>query len=171
MASLLEWCQRLLSFPVVYVCSFSSSDSFDYFYRVDNSNNEIIIGEINRNNIAWDSDRNSRFRNPNGNADINETDLVGTVRPPNWPKDLSQIGGGLTNESLIVWFRVSAFPLFRKLYGRLVVDNGEPGQTELPAGNYSLNITYSILLKFSLSLFFTLSHPPPPFTFHQFLNQ
>ena len=36
-----------------------------------------------------------------------------------------------------MWFRVAAFPDFRKLFGRL---NGG-----LPAGNYSLNVLYSIL--------------------------
>lgn len=103
------------------------------------------ITDIDRNNIAWETDRNVRFRNPNGNVDITWQDIEGTVRPPNWPQNISSIPGGLTNESLIVWFRVSAFPLFRKLYGRVVIDNGEPGQTEIPAGSYALNITYSIL--------------------------
>lgn len=127
------------------VCTlFLSSDSFDYFYGEGSSSN-VNIGEIDRTNIAWDTDRDIRFRNPNGNANISADDLIGTVRPPNWPRPLNNISGGLTNESLIVWFRVSAFPLFRKLYGRLVIGDGEPGQTELPAGTYFLNITYSIL--------------------------
>ena len=136
----------------------------------------VDIGEIDRRNIAWDTDRDIRFRNPNGNVNISEDDLVGTVRPPNWPKDLSKIPGGLTNESLIVWFRVSAFPLFRKLYGRLVIDDGEPGRTELPAGSYALNITYSILFQqipflslFSSHLSLSLSPLPLP-SFHIFLH-
>ena len=46
---------------------------------------------------------------------------------------------GLENESLIVWFRVSAFPWFRKLYAH------PREERDLPAGNYSIFITYSIL--------------------------
>ena len=144
--------KSMLSFPVLYTLSFL--DSFDYFYGVDGSSG-VDIGGIDRTNIAWDTDRNIRFRNPNGNVNITEEDLRGTIRPPNWPLPLNNITGGLTNESFIVWFRVSAFPLFRKLYGRLVINGEEPGQTELPAGNYSLNITYSIL-----------DHVPAPFPFH-----
>ena len=113
------------------------------------------IDSIDRTNIAWDTDRNTRFRNPNGDVNVSHTDLEGTVRPPNWSKNLSEINGGLTNESLIVWFRVSAFPLFRKLYGRAVIGDADPGQAELPAGTYRLNITYSILF-ISLSLSFSL---------------
>ena len=113
------------------------------------------IDSIDRTNIAWDTDRNTRFRNPNGDVNVSHTDLEGTVRPPNWSKNLSEINGGLTNESLIVWFRVSAFPLFRKLYGRAVIGDTDPGQAELPAGTYRLNITYSILF-ISLSLSFSL---------------
>ena len=141
-------------------------DSFDYFYGVGGSSG-VNIGEIDRTNIAWDTDRNIRFRNPNGNVNITVEDLRGTIRPPNWPLPLNNITGGLTNESLIVWFRISAFPLFRKLYGRLVIDDEQPGQTELPAGNYSLNITYSILyqhLILSLSPSCSLSPHLSPFS-------
>ena len=136
-------------------------DSFDYFFSTD-SQSEISIDEIDRTNIAWITDRSIRFRNPFGAVNVSEADINGTVRPPNWPKDLSKIDGGLQNESFIVWFRVSAFPLFRKLYGRAVIDGGEPGRTELPAGNYSLNITYSIHFYPSLSFSLSLSLPPPP---------
>ena len=144
----------------MYVLFFSSSDSFDYFYGVGGSSG-VDIGDIDCTNIAWETDRNIRFRNPNGNTDVSEADLVGTVRPPNWPQPLSNITGGLTNESLIVWFRVSAFPLFRKLYGRLEIGDGDPGQTELPAGTYALNITYSILCQQIYSLSLSLSLPLP----------
>ena len=48
------------------------------------------------------------------------------------------IEDGLENESLIVWYRVSAFPWFRKLYAH------PEENKDLPAGNYSIFITYSI---------------------------
>ncbi len=60
--------------------------------------------------------------------------------PPNWSGNLSTIPGGLQNESLMVWFRVSAFPWFKKLYGRPAVQS-----TVLTKGNYSFLLTYSIL--------------------------
>ena len=103
-----------------------------------------------------------RFQNPGGGDYFNESDGNGTVMPPFWLRDLANLAGinsttdginsttnanfssaGLHNESLIVWFRVSAFPWFRKLYGRLWVDGVLGG--ELPAGNYSVTLTYSIL--------------------------
>jgi len=76
---------------------------------------------------------------------LNETLLNGTAMPPNWPKDLSKIPRGLQNESLMVWFRVSAFPWFRKLYARPYV-NAIEGQ-DLPQGEYEIVLTYSILIQ------------------------
>ncbi len=64
--------------------------------------------------------------------------------PPNWPRDLSEIGRGLQNESLMVWYRVAAFPWFKKLYGRPLVD--EVRSSSLPAGDYVITLTYSILI-------------------------
>ncbi len=60
--------------------------------------------------------------------------LLDTILPPNW---LSLIDNGQRNQSFMVWFRVSAFPNFRKLLGRVDGDT-------VPAGNYTLNIVYSI---------------------------
>ena len=51
---------------------------------------------------------------------------------------------GFINEDLIVWMREAAFPRFKKLYGvlnRLV----DPFIGGLPVGNYSIDISYSIL--------------------------
>ena len=56
-----------------------------------------------------------------------------------WVVCLAGIDGGLENESLIVWYRVSAFPWFRKLYAH------PRGEQDLPPGDYSMLITYSIL--------------------------
>jgi hypothetical protein len=115
------------------------TDSFDSFNGTDNGV-EVIL---DRTNIAWDTDRTVRFRNPGGEDSISPEDLEGTTQPPNWPKDLSEISGGLQNESLMVWFRVSAFPWFRKLYARPMVNGDE--NTMLPRGDYTIVLTYSIL--------------------------
>ncbi len=61
-------------------------------------------------NRTRDTDCSVRFQNPNGAPEVSPEDLVDTTMPPNWPYDLSEIPGGLENESFIVWFRVSAFP-------------------------------------------------------------
>lgn len=50
---------------------------------------------------------------------------------------------GFINEDFIVWMRTAALPTFRKLY-RLIERKSDLHPT-LPAGRYSLNITYSIL--------------------------
>lgn len=115
------------------------SDSFDFFGSVNGQTNVTL----SRTNIAWNTDRSIRFQNPDGNPNISKDDLVDTVMPPNWPQDLSDINGGLQNESLMVWFRVAAFPWFKKLYGRPSVNGDEQGT--LTKGNYTVFLTYSIL--------------------------
>lgn len=116
-----------------------AADSFDSFTNSDDSI-EVIL---NRANIAWDTDRSVRFRNPGGAAELDPDTLHGTTMPPNWPRNLSAVPGGLQNESLMVWFRVSAFPWFRKLYARPEVNGSADGV--LPIGDYSITLTYSIL--------------------------
>lgn len=54
------------------------------------------------------------------------------------------INNGFINDDLIVWMREAAFPNFKKLYGVLYRDT-KPFTTGLPAGNYRINISYSIL--------------------------
>ena len=96
-----------------------------------------------RTDIAWETDRDVRFQNPGGDDQIDPADLAGTTMPPNWIRNLSEIQNGLENEELIVWFRVSAFPIFRKLYGRLIIDGSN--DADLPKGRYSVDVIYSIL--------------------------
>ncbi len=73
-----------------------------------------------------------------------------TARPRDWHRDLWELdpenpeNNGLQNEDLIVWSRTAAMPNFRKVYRRLnltSVSSGGGGEG-LPAGNYSLEITY-----------------------------
>ncbi len=108
-----------------------------------------VTVSLNRSNIAWETDRTIRFRNPDGDDQVSPESLNDTVQPPSWLYNLSEIEGGLQNESLMVWFRVSAFPWFKKLYGRPSVSvNGSVNGSEadiLPSGNYSIVLTYSIL--------------------------
>ena len=57
--------------------------------------------------------------------------------------DPDEDNNGFINEDFIVWMRTAALPTFRKLY-RLIESRNDLHPT-LPAGQYYLNITYSIL--------------------------
>ncbi|KAK3138191.1 hypothetical protein QOZ80_5AG0365680 [Eleusine coracana subsp. coracana] len=71
--------------------------------------------EVNKKNIAWESDKSSKFGSD--------------VYPKNFQKG-GLVGGGKLDEKmplseqedLIVWMRTAALPTFRKLYGRIESD-------------------------------------------------
>lgn len=95
--------------------------------------------------IAWPSDKNIKFRNPEGNLSEAFKDFA---KPKNWTKHIyeldtrNQSNNAFQNEDLIVWMRTAALPTFRKLYRR--IDHTEDGFTEgLVAGNYTLTVKYS----------------------------
>jgi LEM3 (ligand-effect modulator 3) family / CDC50 family len=112
--------------------------------------------------IAWPSDKEMKFRNPEGNL-TEGTYLIGFKRfnaqysflsafkdydkPPSWRKNLYELdptnssNNGLENEDLMVWMRTSALPTFRKLYRR--VDHSNEGFISgLLRGNYLLTVKY-----------------------------
>lgn len=82
----------------------------DTFALFDKSSTNITISDSG---IAWDSDKEYKFKNMEGN----------------W-QDHQWID--VTNEHFIVWMRTAGLPNFRKLYGRL--ENG------LKAGDYTMKI-------------------------------
>lgn len=95
--------------------------------------------------IAWPSDKNIKFRNPEGN--LREV-FKNFTKPKNWDKYIYELdnenesNNGFQNEDLIVWMRTAALPTFRKLYRR--VNHTVDGFTEgLVAGNYTLTVNYS----------------------------
>lgn len=74
---------------------------------------------------------------------------LGTAKPLYWQKPVYELdpdvaNNGFINDDLIVWMREAAFPNFKKLYG-FVYRAGKPFTEGLPAGNYSIEINYSIL--------------------------
>lgn len=94
--------------------------------------------------IAWPSDKNIKFKNPEGN--LTEA-FMNYARPKNWTKSIYELdpedesNNGFQNEDLIVWMRTAALPTFRKLYRR--VDHEIDGFTEgLVAGSYILTVNY-----------------------------
>lgn len=75
---------------------------------------------------------------------------TGTVQPLYWQKPVYDLdpsdptNNGFINDDLIVWMREAAFPNFKKLYG--VLNRADkPFTRGLPSGNYSIDISYSIL--------------------------
>ncbi|XP_050302633.1 cell cycle control protein 50A isoform X2 [Anthonomus grandis grandis] len=89
--------------------------------------------------IAWDSDKNIKFRNPPGDNLTKAFD--GFARPKAWKKDIWDLdpsnpdNNGFQNEDLIVWMRTAALPTFRKLYRRI--------ERTLEKGDYLLTVEYN----------------------------
>ncbi|XP_018021567.1 cell cycle control protein 50A isoform X1 [Hyalella azteca] len=100
-------------------------------------------------NIAWDSDKNIKFKNPPGKTldDKEGGAFENTVKPLYWTKPVFKLGSppnntGYENEDLIVWMRTAAFPSFRKLYRRVDNSNLE-FKKGLAAGLYTLHVDYN----------------------------
>ena len=124
-----------------------------------------------RRGIAWESDRQYKFRNPevpdgetledgmfvNSMFDfINKQYFIDifftvlknkTIKPKDWIKNLWELdtedeeNNGLLNEDLIVWMRTAAFPNFRKLYRK--INHTDAFENGMPKGNYTIEIEYS----------------------------
>lgn len=95
--------------------------------------------------IAWDSDKNIKFRNPPG--DLNEA-FRNFSKPKAWRKKIQELdpdnpsNNGFQNEDLIVWMRTAALPTFRKLYRR--IDHSQDQYRDgLRRGEYELHVDYS----------------------------
>ncbi|KAL2555947.1 ALA-interacting subunit 5 [Forsythia ovata] len=97
--------------PIV-PCGLIAWSLFNDTYGISTKSNPI---PINKKDIAWGSDKKSKFGS--------------NVYPKNFQKQ-DPIGGGKLNESLplseqedlLVWMRTAALPNFRKLYGRIETD-------------------------------------------------
>ena len=101
---------------------------------------EVSGVTISRKNIAWNSDHDVKFNNPEPVDNLVEA-FKDFEKPPYWSQRVEELdtsdsdNNGYKNEALEVWMRTSAFPTFRKLYGRL--DNG------LSQGTYTIDISYN----------------------------
>lgn len=102
--------------------------------------------------IAWPTDKEIKFRNPDGVDSAAKLQKVlereGFAKPKNWTKNLWELdldnfkNNGFQNEDLIVWMRTAALPNFRKLYRR--IDHGQEFFKEgLSPGNYTLEVDYA----------------------------
>jgi LEM3 (ligand-effect modulator 3) family / CDC50 family len=112
--------------------------------------------------IAWPSDKEMKFRNPEGNLTEGTLhyrfersnahfSMVSAFKdydkPPSWRKNIYELdptnssNNGFENEDLMVWMRTSALPTFRKLYRR-VNHTAEGFIGGLLRGNYVLTVKY-----------------------------
>lgn len=79
--------------------------------------------------------------------------LSDTVKPLFWSRPVYELdpnnsaNNGFINQDFLVWMRRAALPDFRKLYRRITEGDYADG---LPAGNYSIEISYSILFFFCI---------------------
>lgn len=96
--------------------------------------------------IAWESDKNIKFRNPPGD-DLKKA-FENFTKPKAWKKNIWELdenntdNNGFQNEDLIVWMRTAALPTFRKLYRR--IDHSQAGfGSGLLRGDYQLRVEYS----------------------------
>jgi len=87
---------------------------------------------VSRYNIAWESDKNNKFKNPDvpqGQSLKQVFQDANAVKPRDWRKEPWELdlkneeNNGFKNEDLIVWMRSAALPNFRKLYRRVDHDN------------------------------------------------
>ena len=101
---------------------------------------EVSGVSISRKNIAWNSDHEGKFNNPEPVNDLKKA-FSDFSKPPHWSERVEELeasdpdNNGYKNEALQVWMRTSPFPTFRKLYGRL--DHG------LSQGIYNVSISYN----------------------------
>ena len=75
------------------------------------------------------------------------------MKPPNWASNLSLYDSNYRdNQDLMVWMRTSAFPSFRKLYGRILIEENTKLADKILEGNRTsrLNkIKNELYLKFN----------------------
>lgn len=119
------------------------NDTLELYW--DDNHHDPKVPLLNQ-GIAWPSDKEIKFKNPEGNL----RDVLtkkGYIKPLAWSKNLWELdtnntaNNGFQNEDLIVWMRTAALPNFRKLYRRIDRSNNIYGNG-LKKGNYTLSVKY-----------------------------
>lgn len=125
------------------------NDTFELYYRRDNQPTPSTPIPLLSDGIAWETDINSKYANPDSFHNVSFPGDVFTksVHPPNWRRNVYELdptnlsNNGYKNQDLIVWMRTAAFPNFRKLHRRIshegLFKNG------LKAGLYRASIQYN----------------------------
>ena len=99
---------------ILFVCIL---DSFHYLHNEDL--NETI--DLSRNNIAWQTDREVRFRNDSNLAG----DLEGTNRHPNWPYNVSGENDRTNTLVMYMYTHEEIFAVYTYYYKSVCVTNVE----------------------------------------------
>nr|XP_006812327.1 PREDICTED: cell cycle control protein 50A-like [Saccoglossus kowalevskii] len=123
---------------------FNDSISLTYLGVHNNMNTPV---PVKYNDIAWTTDKSTKFNNPSGYN--HSVAFEGTYHPPNWHKFVYELdpddpdNNGYENEDFIVWMRTAALPYFRKLYRRIDHQTNSIFEHSLPDGLYEANIQYA----------------------------
>ncbi|XP_013919628.1 PREDICTED: cell cycle control protein 50B-like [Thamnophis sirtalis] len=119
------------------------NDTFELFYQLPNGSLANVT--LDKRGIAWWTDTNVKFQNPEPVNNSLCDAFSHTAKPPFWSRTACMLdpsdrnNTGFVNEEFIVWMRTAALPTFRKLYARIRHDNFSKS---LPQGTYFLNISY-----------------------------
>ncbi len=110
---------------VMWPCGLVAGSFFDDFYLPVNSSLSGL--EWSEKNIAWQSDIDIKFKNPEWyEEDLNrgENSLYYHLaqRYPHFPNLAKE---GVENEHFIVWMRTAGLPTFRKLYAKIGEEGGK----------------------------------------------
>ncbi|XP_037551362.1 cell cycle control protein 50B [Nematolebias whitei] len=130
--------------PIVPCGSVANSMFNDTFKLFQNINGRRNLVPFDGKGIAWWTDYNVKFKNPDVTPLKNA--FNGTVKPIFWTKAAYELdfsdpnNNGFINQDFLVWMRRAALPNFRKLYRRITEGDYKDG---LPAGNYTLEISYN----------------------------
>lgn len=137
--------------PCGAVANSMFNDSFALTYHMSGGRTREV--PLLRRGITWYTDKNVKYRNPKTeNLTLAEV-FKGTSKPLYWQTPVYELdpldptNNGFINDDLIIWMREAAFPNFKKLYGVLNRAN-EPFTTGLPAGNYSIHISYNFPVQY-----------------------
>lgn len=137
--------------PCGAVANSMFNDSFALTYHMSGGRTAKV--PLLRRGITWYTDKNVKFRNPRTeNLTLAEV-FEGTAKPLYWQKPVYELdpldpnNNGFINDDLIIWMREAAFPNFKKLYG-VLNRASEPFTTGLPAGNYSIHISYNFPVQY-----------------------
>ncbi|TRY74451.1 hypothetical protein TCAL_10090 [Tigriopus californicus] len=123
------------------------SDVIKLNYIPSEDSTPIEVGLI-RKGIAWESDKEYKFKNPDLGDKSWEQYFQDNqlVSPKDWGRELWELdpedesNNGLQNEDLIIWMRTAALPNFRKLYRK--INHTDTFANGLPKGTYRFDITY-----------------------------
>jgi len=116
------------------------NDTFKLILKNSQNSEELI--DLIQTDIAWPTDKDIKFKNP-------EKGFKDYAKPLYWRKSVDKLdpnhsnNNGYKNEHLIIWMRTSAFPSFRKLWGKIDHNQSLLWRDSLPKGNYELRIKYS----------------------------